>query len=102
MGIESGTELIRKFLNLGKDQQFVEHPTTGVFEVPSFHSNWSWIMPALRGIAQRTGYVYVMYDYGSYFTKEGDNQEFGGGWDEGEYKTFIAIAEFIWWWENER
>ncbi len=66
-----------------------------------YHTSWDWLMPVIKEISNKTGYVYVMYDTDSYFTNMGDSFYFGGGFESIE-QTHIAVVEFIEWYNENK
>ena len=70
----------------------------------SYHDEWSWIMPVLREIGDRTGHELVMHSETSYWNQFGDNMlptEFLGYGYPIQDGIWLAVVEFIKWYNNK-
>lgn len=68
-----------------------------------YDTDWSWLMPVIQEIENKTGWVLVMAAGYSYFTKDGEDHEIG----DGAGYQFISdihqmVVEFIDWYNGQK
>lgn len=97
-----GNVLLAEFMGCANQLHLVEHPKTGEYCDPEFHSSWDWLMPVVEKI-ESLGYD---VELGTTYVRIARSDDSGFGLDEWICVSkidavFKACVGFAKWYKNQ-